>query len=199
MFYNSLFFQVILAGVALALVVIYVEPTFKNIGELQSQIDRYQEEINKINDTNTLLRNLASQIEEIPEAKQRALLTYMPDKIDKVAVSRDIFNLAEAAGLEVEGIKAEEKKTTNQIQEVSSLTEKYLTPPVPSKFTVNLKGGYEDLKVFLKSLEISNYPLEIGNLDVSSPGINQTQVTAQDRANAENLNVNIDIITYSHI
>jgi len=199
MFYNSLFFQVILAGIAFALVIIYIEPTFKNIGEVQSQIERYQEEIEKITNTNAKLKGLVSQIESIPEANQRALLIYMPDKVDKIAVSRDIFNLAEAAGLLVEGIKADDKKKTNQIQEVTSLANKHLTPPVPNKFTVNLKGRYSDLKNFLHSLEKSNYPLEVTNLEVSSPSVNQNQATAQDRANAEILNVNIDIVTYSHI
>ncbi len=199
MFYNSLFFQVILAGVALALVVIYIEPTFKEIGQTQNQIDVYQKELNKMAETNTLLRNLAGQIENISEANQRALLIYMPDKVDKVSVSRDLFNLAETAGLEVGAVKVDDKKSNNQIKEVSSANEKHLTPPVPNKFSINVKGKYEQLKAFLSYLEKSNYPLEVENLEVSSSKLNQNSTTAQDRAEAEVLDVNIDVVTYSHI
>ena len=52
MFYNSLFFQIILAGIALALVIVYIEPTFKHIGDLQNEIDKHQRERSKVEEVN---------------------------------------------------------------------------------------------------------------------------------------------------
>ena len=121
----------------------------------------------------------------------------MPDKIDSVAVSRDIFNLAKNAGLTVDGIKYEDKKkgADSKIQ-TATTSSKHLTPPVPHKFTVNLVGKYEQIKSFLASLEESNYPLEINNLDVTTQNDSNNKGTT---ANSDELNVNVDVITYSHI
>lgn len=182
MFSNSLFLQLILAGMGIALVFVYVQPTLANIGDIQDAIIQYKEERENVSKVNARLVSLVDTVNHISAADQEALLIFMPDKVDKTAVSRDIYNLAVFSNVVVNSVKYEKKTDTKTPVVLGS----HKTPPVPHKFSVSIKGGYESIKNFFLLIEQSNYPLEIHELKISSA--EDDEITAE-----------IAIVTYSRI
>ena len=52
---NSLFFQVVMAGLAVAIVILYIQPAFLRIDETQDAIDQYKNEHQKVAEVNNQL------------------------------------------------------------------------------------------------------------------------------------------------
>jgi len=183
MIFNSLFFQIILAVLAVAIGITYVQPTFNNIGEIQNAIGQYKEERDRVEEVNNRLAGLVSKVNGISAQEQRALLTYMPEKVDTVSVSRDIYNLTLRAGVTLENIKYNPRHRTGAQPATSAI---HLTPAIPHMFDISISGNYDQLKSFMLLLEQNNYPLEIHSLNIT---------TSDDSI----LSAGIEIITYSRI
>ncbi len=198
MIFNSLFFQIILAALAISIAVIYVQPTFIRIGAAQDAISQYKVEREKVSEVNQILSTLVNRLNGISATDRKALVTYMPDKVDNVAVSKDIFNLAGASGLEIRNIVYDEKSQLNQVPVVA--TSSHLTIPIKHTFTASVVGTYEQTKAFLLLLEQSNYPLEVHDLKITTATADATTPGVQSRQSTlERLNSEIKIVTYSRI
>ena len=186
---NSFFFQIILGCLAVAIVVLYVKPTFADIGKIQDAITQYKEEQNKVNEVNMKLAQFSSKVGSISAEDQTKLLTYMPDKVDSIAVSRDIYNMSLMAGVNIATIdyKDSESDTSNDVKVVPAGAEvDTKLEPVKHTFNISLSGSYEKIKNFLGILEQNNYPLEVHDLEIV-PG------------SEDDLTAKMEIITYSHI
>ncbi len=167
---------------AIAIVFLYLKPTFADIGNIQDAITQYKEEQQKVNEVNIKLASLVTKANAISSEDQTRLLTYMPDKIDTISVSRDIFNISIMAGVNIAGIDYKEIEAKGD--EISA--ELVSSNPIPHNFAVSLSGDYTKVKEFLLLLEQSNYPLEVHNLEITG--------SAEDE-----LTLKMDIVTYSHI
>lgn len=185
MILNSLFFQIVLTGLAVAIAVIYVQPAFADIGTLQDAIVKYKNERDHVTEVNAKLATLAEKIGNIPKEDQSALLIYMPDKIDEVAVSRDIYNISLMSNANISDINIEESSDSTE----RKAEDGHRTLPVPHVFNVNLTGSYDQLKTFVQFLEQSNYPLEVHNLTL----------TSSENEGRNILQAEINIVTYSRI
>lgn len=183
MVFNSLFFQLLLAGLAVAITITYVQPTFAKIGVIQDSVAQYQTEHEKITEVNKKLADLVNKVNSISATDQRALLVYMPETIDDVAVSRDIYNISNVAGVFMSDIKYSEDANN---QAIEPLTEESKFLPIKHTFSTNVTGTYDEIKSFLLLLEQNNYPLEVHNLTISSS--EDSELTAV-----------IQIVTYSRI
>ena len=183
---NSFFFQIILACLAIAIVVLYLKPTFVDIGKIQDAITQYKEEQQKVNEVNLKLAGLVTKTNTISSEDQTKLLTYMPDKIDTISVTRDIFNISVQAGVNIGNVDYGDKNNGNKVGDESGSSLDSTSEPVAHKFNVGFSGDYAAVKNFLLLLEQSNYPLEVHNLEVtgSSEGI---------------LTTKMEIVTYSHM
>lgn len=184
MIFNSLFFQIVLAGLAVGIAVIYVQPAFTNIGVLQDAIVKYTTEREQVIEVNATLATLARKVGNISEEDQSALLIYMPDDVDTIAVSRDIYNISLLSGVNITSIDKKEVDNTPE----RKAEDGHHTPAVPHTFSVTADGSYGEIKNFLRLLEQSNYPLEVHNLNISNS-------SAEDNT----LQTNIEIVTYSRI
>ncbi len=180
---NSLFFQVVMAGLAIAIVFLYIQPAFLRIGETQDAIDQYKNERQKVTEVTNQLNQLIEKVNSISATDQRDLLVYMPNKIDNISVSRDIYNLASAAQVDLTSVNYIENKRVDIGEEEEVIKEAL---PIPHRFSVNINGSYEDIKKFLGLLEQSNYPLEVHILEVAPSLLNK-------------LTANMEIVTYSHL
>ena len=141
----------------------YVQPTFAKIGMMQTTIVQYQEEQEKVNGVNSQLASLVSQVNSISTSDMRALTTYMPDIVDHVAVSRDIFLMAEMAGVYLQDVTYDGMlpgaiSETGELEEQSEL----------HAFSVNVSGTYEQIKGYLQIIEQNNYPLDVKKLSMTS-------------------------------
>jgi hypothetical protein len=172
-----------MACLAVAIIFLYVKPTFTDISKIQEAITQYKTEQQKVNEVNAKLVELARKANSISSDDQTKLLVYMPDKIDVISVTRDIYNISLMAGVAVSAI--ENKETSYNDDSVVDET-KDSTLAKPHLFSVSISGEYEKIKDFLRMLEQSNYPLEVHSLEINSA--DKGQLTAK-----------MDIVTYSHI
>ncbi len=180
MIFNSFFTQIVMAVLTVGIIFTYVQPTFVKIGSLQESILQYQTESGKVTDVINTLSNFVAKANNIPGSDLKALLTYMPDTVDHVAVSRDLLIISELAEAYLEVVDY------SGVLVSSSESTESANAPVEHTFTVTLKGTYEQTKAFLSLLEQNNYPLEVHELDITS---SETGV----------INSEMTIVTYSHI
>ncbi len=164
MIFNSFVTQIGMLILGVGIVFTYVQPTFAKIGTMQSTIAQYQEEQRKVNEVNGQLARLVDEVNLITASDMRALMTYMPDEVDHVAVSRDIFTMAEIAEVYLEDITYD--GLLLDIQTSEEVVEELM--PTQHAFSTTISGTYEQIKSFLQLLEQNNYPLEIKDLTMMS-------------------------------
>jgi hypothetical protein len=181
MIINSLFTQVFIAGLAVALLFIYVKPTLATIGETQKTVADYEKSYTEVTDINAQLASLVNKAGSMSEIDQTILSTYMPDTVDTVLVSRDILNISKMAEVDLKDITP----SGEEENEVVVNPENHLQP-VKHGFEVTIEGSYFNVKYFLSLLEQNNYPLEVHSLTV----------TGGERGL---LGAQLKIITYSRI
>lgn len=191
MTFNSLFFQIILAGLALALIFLFIKPAMADIGELQGAIIEYQKGIDNIEKVNKQIDDYSKKITDMKTDDKNSLLKYMPNKVDDVGVARDIFNIAKSSNLEVDDIRFDPKGTKVDLFTPPSMA-KHRTMPVPYKFTIKVRGSYNDIAGFMQNIEDSDYPLEVFGLKLVKEG------DTTNTATTNMLGADVEIITYSH-
>jgi len=170
---SSFLTQVAMAILSAGILYLYVYPTFVNIGVLQDSITVYQKEREKVIVVNEKLADLTRKVDSITPANQAALLTYLPNVFDDVAVTRDILNIALTAEVFLRTIKYNKTVSSGGVNKTD-------TPePVSHSFTLSISGGYEDIKLFLSLLEQNNYPLEVRSMQLngSEGGIMDSSMT----------------------
>lgn len=180
MILNSFIPQIVMLVLAGGIIFSYVQPTFAKIGSIQDAIGRYQTEQKKVSDVNQKLADLVAQVNNISTDDQRALLTYMPDTVDHVAVSRDFFNMAKLSEAYLVSVIYDGAVLSTFADQAESKDN-----PVLHTFNLNLSGTYVQIKAFLSLLEQNNYPLEVHDLKIVG---SETHV----------LNATMKVITYSH-
>lgn len=161
---NSFLTQVAMTVLSVGILFFYIQPTFTNIGTIQDSILLYQTETAKVSEVNARLESLVSRVNNITTADMRALLTYMPDTVDHVAITRDIYAMAEQTNIFLKSIRYEKVPQSYPGQE-SSVTE---DSPGRHGFSLNFSGSYTDIKLFLSFLEQNNYPLEVHDLRITT-------------------------------
>jgi Tfp pilus assembly protein PilO len=176
---NSFLAQIMMTVLALGMLALYVRPTMDEIGKTQDSIVEYQNEKARVNEVNAKLASMVSRVNQISSADMTALLTYLPDNVDYVSVSRDVYGMAESSGIFVNSVKYSGTHVETQID----------GEPIQPKrhdFSVAFTSSYDQLKVFLKKLEQSNYPLEVLDFkaSVDDEGLISTEMT---------------LVTYSHL
>jgi Tfp pilus assembly protein PilO len=180
MIFNSFFTQVFMAVVAGGIVLFYIKPAFTEIGILQNAVLEYQTELEKVNSTNDKLAELSSKLASVSAADAKSLVRYMPDNIDDVSVSRDIFIIAELSNVFLESV------IYNGIDTAAVVTEEAVeNNPIVHRFSINVSGSYTQLKVFFSRLEQNDYPLEVKDLKMTS---SETGL----------IKAELSIVTYSH-
>lgn len=177
---NGLFTQIVVAAVAVGIVFTYVRPTLGAIGDLQTSIASYREEIRKVDAVNAQLADLVAAADQLSASDRRALRTYLPDAVDVVAVPRDLDAMAEQAGVLFQSV------SYNQTLNDFFLTERGRADtdrPTPHVFQVQIEGTYEQIKQFLELTERNHYPLQVSSLSI-------------DRGEDELVRANVELVTF---
>lgn len=180
MIFNSFVTQIGMLILGVGIIFTYVKPTFAEIGTMQSAIAQYQEEQEKVNEVNAQLSSLVAKVNVITVSDMRALMTYMPDMVDHVAVSRDIFTIAEIAGVYLKDVSYDGEIVASAAPEAGPQLQ-----PTEYAFSTNISGTYDQVKYFLQLLEQNNYPLDIQEMSLVGTEIGL-------------INADMVLITYSH-
>lgn len=181
------FTQIAVAIIAIVIVFTYVRPTFTEIGEIQDKIAEFDAAIEKVSAVNNQLANLVSQVNSVSVEERQALLTFMPDHIDYVAIQRDIQSMAEASEVELMDLAYSGFDIETATEEDGVLLQK----PVVHEFQVNVQGEYGNVKQFLRNLEENDYPLHVYMFDGT--------LADSEAENLEEIEVGLLIETYSRL
>ncbi len=157
---KGLFSQLIMIGIAVAIVFTYIQPTLTNIQTVQEDIAEYQAERAKVSEVNKLLEKQVADVEAISTDDKSRLVTYLPDDVDIIEVPRTVEAIALEAGVLFKGIVYESVSDRYLDEESSGAV------AVPHLFSVTVDGTYSQIKTMLSLMEQNNYPLEVHELTI---------------------------------
>ena len=157
--------QIIAIGISVAIVLLYVQPTFIDTGLLQNDIQQYADERERVTETNATLASRVSELEAVSVANRTRLITYMPNFLDEVAVLRDLEIITELAGVKYTNIDyngasidiSEEARMQTEVRGATA-----------HGFNVAVEGTYARIKDFLSLLEQNQYPLQVQVLSIGA-------------------------------
>jgi hypothetical protein len=171
---KGLFTQIALLVLAVAIVITYIRPTFAGIAETQDQIATYQTEREKVQSFNSLLSDRLTLIDGVFEADRDRLFTYMPDRVDPIAVMRDLESIAESSGLIIDDISDTGPVARNRGQDIYSVADPATLAaagPFAYGFNLGVRGSYSQVKAMLGQLGRNHYPLEANTIEMNAePG-----------------------------
>lgn len=155
--------RLVMIVVAIAIGFLYIRPTLETIGANQDEIQSYQVEIIKISEVNTQLASLVAQMNSVSTQNQTAIVRYLPDEVDEVAVLKDLqlilaLNQVMNPTVDYEGMSA------SALPVSGSQTEDI----VAHGFAITALMTYDQLKSFLRTIEQNNYLLEVAELGIEA-------------------------------
>jgi hypothetical protein len=103
---KGLFMQIVVVIVSITIVLFYIEPSFAKVQSIQSSIKNYELERGKVMKVNSQLSELVAKMDSVSTEDQRRLLTYLPNTVDPLAVSRDLILIAKQAGVTYNDVQA---------------------------------------------------------------------------------------------
>jgi hypothetical protein len=182
---NSPIIQLFMVVLAVAIVLLYIQPTIEIIRNTQDQAAIYQSELNRVNEVNDILRRHSNTINTLPLSDVQALERYIPSTIDEIAVMRDLQLIVNEVNVKLLALEYGGPEQVaggdGSAVVVSETPSKAL---VPISFSLGVETSYDGLKTLLRALEVNNYQLTIAGADItpSPEGI---------------LTVNLDLVTYA--
>ncbi|MCU0678630.1 MAG: hypothetical protein MUF19_03555 [Candidatus Pacebacteria bacterium] len=182
---NSPFIQLFMVILAVAILLLYIQPTIESIRATQDDIAIYQNELDRVTEVNDILRTHTNTINTLPLSDVQALERYIPSTIDEIAVMRDLQLLVNEIGitltaLEYGGPAAAAEADGSAVTETESNNEEL----VSTTFSLGVETSYAGLKALLRALEVNNYQFTVAGADIV-PG--ETGL----------LSVSLDLVTYA--
>lgn len=148
---------------AIAILLLYIQPTVANIRAVQDEIAIYQSELDRVTDVNTLLGQHVEKINLLPLSDIQALERYLPTTIDEIAVMRDLQLLTTEVGVTLLELSYKGVDGGSASEGDVSLAD----APVVSAFELGVEGSYQDIKRLLGAIEVNNYQLTVDSVDMS--------------------------------
>jgi len=158
----SLFTQLGMIGVAVAILFVYIKPTYTAIQTTLDTTQTYLEEADKVKKVDDLLTEKVSKVDAVSAADMAALKRYVPDSVDDVLVMKDLQAIFAALAFPLEGLTAGGAGAATAQPGVLGGA-----GLVPHTFSLSTKVSYDDLKTLLKVLEANNYLLQVNSLSLA--------------------------------
>ena len=177
---SGLFTQIALVVLSVAVAFTYIKPTFSDISSSQEQISVYQTERDQVNSFNSTLESKLQKVSSVASDDVDRLLTYMPDRVDPLAVMRDLETFGIDSGVEIQDITDvgpvdDEVSDLNEFDPYAYASEDPFASPVEVStgpyayvFTLSAEGTYSQIKRLVDIIEKNNYPLEIHKLNLNA-------------------------------
>lgn len=152
--------QVLTIGLSIAIALLYIRPTFDDIGQIQTEINEYQTQREKIEKVNAELAAHVANLSSINPADIQRLTTYMPRFVDEVGVMRDLQFVVEQSGLIFKnvGYGGSGQRRGQAAREKLD--------PVQHQFSIVAEGTYSQVKDLFSLLEQNEYPLEVHTANI---------------------------------
>ncbi len=166
---NSPIIQLFMVILAVAIVLLYIQPTVEAIRATQDQTAVYQNELDRVTAVNDMLQRHINTINTLPLSDVQALERYIPTTIDEIAVMRDLRLLVSEVGITLTSLEYGGPVTPAAGEEVAGTGAAPSAALVPLGFSLGVETTYDGLKNLLRALEINNYQLTIMSADIA-PG-----------------------------
>lgn len=177
--------QIILIVTAVVIVFAVIKPKFDSIQQTQAEALSYQRAVDNIGQYNVRLQELTNQAKAISAEDLSALYRYLPEKVDTVAVGRDIYNIADKNGLLLLEVVAKEGAEVVTETEAAPLVDpsvmnegdptmgtdggifmegqpaRQSSVLMSHSFQVEVIGTYDSMKSMLVDIEKNDYPLRV--------------------------------------
>jgi ribosomal protein S6 len=165
--------QIGMIGIAIAIVVMYIEPKISSIRDTQDLITSYETETQNVSQVNESLKAKIAAIESVTPEDSQALARFMPSKIDEISVLKDLGVMLESQSISeydiaYKGNNAVQTSEDEAPNEYGAVNEHY--------FSVGFEAEYSQVKAFLEQLEINDYLLQVTNLKITDSEENLVKV-----------------------
>lgn len=167
--------QLGMIAMSIAIIATFIRPVFADITAMQDDIAVYQKESTMVTQVNSDLTALVEKLESVTTDDDRRLNTYLPNKVDVIAVERDLSIISQLAG--VLYVSSDYSGVDN-----SQLSD---NESQKSNFSLSVEGTYGQLKSLFGLLAANHYPLEVTRLSI-------------DRGEGGFLSANISLAVYSY-
>ncbi len=158
---KGLFTQIGMIIIAVATIMTYIMPTFKEISAVQDEIKKFEDKKNEVYAVNSKLADLVSEVSSVPIEDHRKLNDYLPDEVDVIAIPKDLFIISKEAGV------LYKNSVSSGDKDNSSSAEGEPTFATAHSFDLSVEGTYSQLKQLFSLLEKNHYPLQVGSLDIT--------------------------------
>ena len=162
---TGVLFQFVAIGIAVAIALLFVRPTFNETGMIQNDTLEYAKAREQVAETNQTLAALVAKLDSVSVLDSQRLATYIPTQLDEIFVLRDLENIVEVAGVAFTAIEYS-GEWTDDSEEARMGQQDML--PAGHQFDIQITGSYNRIKDFLSLLEQNQYPLHAYSLGLST-------------------------------
>lgn len=157
----SLVTQIGMIAIAVAIVLMYIEPKITSIRETQDLILSYDVETQNVSQVNESLKAKISAIDMITPEDLQALARFIPSEIDEISVLKDLGTIIETQAITeydiaYKGSNAGQIEDEEMPKEYGPVTEHY--------FSASFEADYQQIKSVLALLATNNYLLQVSNI-----------------------------------
>jgi uncharacterized membrane-anchored protein YhcB (DUF1043 family) len=173
--------SIIVIIVAVGVFFFFIDPQYKQVKQLQAEIDQNNKIIDIANKLDSRKDELSNKFNQISKLEKEELEKLLPDTVDNVRLIIDMNNIAEKFGIVIRDIsidtkdspKTETKKTVSQKSNFDGVLEENSIKYVDTSkigvisFSFSVSAKYEVFLDFLKQLEESLRLVDIRSIEVS--------------------------------
>ena len=156
-------FPIILVASAIGLFMVYTDPAYQEIKELQSQVASYDEALDKSQELKKIRDQLISRRNTFPAEALQKLEKILPDNVDNIRLIIDINSIAARHSLSIKNLEL--GTVSDSASSRSALAVGSSGSAVGSvELGFAVSASYDDFLLFLQDLEHSLRVVDIENL-----------------------------------
>lgn len=163
---SRLLFPLILVAAAVGLFMLYTDPAYQGVKDLQAKVGAYDEALNKSQELKRTRDQLISRRNTFPPEGLQKLERILPDNVDNIRLIIDINAIAARHSLSIRNIQLGQvsDSTTNR----NALAVGVSGDPVGSvELGFSVSASYEDFLAFLQDLEHSLRIVDVEDISFS--------------------------------
>lgn len=173
--------SIILIFVSIGIFFFYIDPEYKKVQDLQSDVKANNEILEIVNKLKLKKDELNEKFNKISQIEKTQLEKLLPDTVDNIRLMIDVKNIAEEKGLVLRNVSitsketssGESKKVTTQKSNFEGVMEENSLKYVDSSkigvitFSFSVSAKYEVFVELLEKLEENLRLVDIRNMEVS--------------------------------
>ena len=113
---NKFIFPTVLIILSIGLFTMYIDPTYKEVKELKSVNNQYQEALNKSKELRVIRDSLLESYNSFTEADLSRIKKLLPDNVDNVRLIMDVNSMASTYGAIIRDVKVSSSEESSDVR-----------------------------------------------------------------------------------